>query len=106
VLPGVLDRYHDRRAVLLDVAGNMVRQGLHDRLPIWLEEANRRLETPIAEAEVEKYFNSDTRIWAVMQHLRRLDSTWQRNVRRRQYPFLLPPHYDTRIDYPTALGKA
>jgi hypothetical protein len=105
VLPGVLDRYHDRRAVLLDVAGNMMRQGLRDRLPIWLEEANRRLDSSITEPEVERYFKSDTGIWAVMQRLRRLDSWWQRNVRRRPYPFLLAPRYDNKIDYSTTLGK-
>jgi hypothetical protein len=105
VLPGVLDRYHDRRAVLLDVAGNMMRQGLNDRLPIWLEEANRRLDSPITEAEVEKYFKSDTGTWAAMQRMRRLDSWWQRKVRRRPYPFLLAPRYDNKIDYSTTLGK-
>jgi hypothetical protein len=29
-------------------------------------------------------------MWALLQILRRVDRSWQRGVRRRSYPFLLP----------------
>jgi uncharacterized protein DUF6206 len=105
VLPGVLDTYYDPRSVIRDVGGNMLRQRLDARLGWWLEEANSRLEQPISEREVRDYFRSDARTWALLQRLRRLDGWWQRRVRQRPYPFLLPPRYDSRTDYTGDLGS-
>ena len=40
--------------------------------------------------EVLLGLRADARMWALLQRLRRADRWWQRRVRRRQYPFLLP----------------
>ena len=42
---------------------------------------------------MRRYFARDKRLWLLMQRLRRADRAWQRRVRRRAYPFLLPPPY-------------
>jgi hypothetical protein len=39
---------------------------------------------------VRRYYRSDARLWGVLLRIRRLDRAWQRHVRRRSYPFLLP----------------
>ena len=42
---------------------------------------------------MRRYFARDRRLWLLMQRLRRADRAWQRRVRSRPYPFLLPPPY-------------
>lgn len=90
VAPGILARYHDRRSVLLDVAANLLKERLDPWLPAVVEAANRVVETPLSVAEVRKDYVSDARQWEVLLRLRRADRWWQRRVRRREYPFLLP----------------
>jgi hypothetical protein len=41
-------------------------------------------------AEVHDYYRSDARLWSLLLRVRELDRAWQRRVRRRAYPFLLP----------------
>jgi hypothetical protein len=41
-------------------------------------------------ADVRRYYRSDARLWALLLRIRTLDRSWQRRVRRRPYPFLLP----------------
>ena len=66
----------------------------HERwLPALLEAANAHVTPAITEQEVRRYFARDRRLWLLMQRLRRADRAWQRHVRRRPYPFLLPPPY-------------
>jgi hypothetical protein len=90
----VLSGYHDPRTVLLDAASNLHKDGLDRWIPELLAAANARLDAPpIAEAEVLRYFAQDKRLWMLMQRLRRADRAWQRRVRRRAYPCLLPPPY-------------
>jgi hypothetical protein len=93
VAHSVMAQYHDPRMVLLDTASNLVKERLDRWLPAFLDAAGRRVSAPIAEPEVRRYFARDRRLWLLMQHLRRCDRAWQRRVRRRDYPFLLPPPY-------------
>lgn len=93
VAHSVMGQFHDPRTVLLDVASNFVKEHLDRWLPQLLASANRRVSPPIDEAGVRRYFARDRRLWLLMQRLRRADRTWQRRVRRRPYPFLLPPPY-------------
>lgn len=93
VARGVMVSYHEPRTVLLDVASNLVKERLERWLPALLVAANRHVPEPITEAEVRRYFSRDKRLWLLMQRLRRLDRAWQRQVRRRPYPFLLAPPY-------------
>lgn len=90
VAPGVIGAYRDPRHVLLDLAGNLVKERLEPWLPAAVTAANRQLDRPISEDEARRYYRSDARLWEAMLRLRRADRWWQRQVRRRTYPFLLP----------------
>ena len=93
VAHGVMAQYHDARTVLLDVASNLVKERLGPWLPAFLAATRARTSPPIEEAEVRRYFARDKKLWLLMQWLRRADREWQRRVRHRPYPFLLPPPY-------------
>jgi Family of unknown function (DUF6206) len=94
VAPGILDTYRDRRKVYLDFAGNLLKERLEAWLPGFLEAFNRRIDEPLSEHEVRRYYRSDKRLWAGLLAIRRLDRAWRRRVRRRPYPFLLPGRID------------
>ena len=91
LLSAILDKYYCRRGIVVDFLANLIKENLEDRIPYSLEVANTGLEIAIDEGEVRKYYQSDARLWAFMQKIRRLDRFWQRRIRRRVYPFLLPP---------------
>ena len=93
IAPGVMAQYHDPRTVLLDVASNLHKEGLAGALPAFIDVANERLATPLSVDEVMRYFRRDKLLWATLQRLRLADRTWQRRVRHRPYPFLLPGRY-------------
>jgi hypothetical protein len=88
--PPIAAAYCDPRTVLLDVAANLHKERLTQWIPAVVEAANRELGTPLALDEVGRYYRSDARMWEVMLRLRRADRWWQRTVRRRTYPYLLP----------------
>ena len=90
VAPGIIDTYRDLHKVYLDLCGNLIKERLDAWLPAFLEHANRHLEEPLTAEEVRRYYRSDRRLWAALLAVRRLDRGWQRRVRRRPYPFLLP----------------
>ncbi len=90
VVPGVIERYHQPRTVLLDLAANLVKERLDEHIGTVLAEANRHVAPPLTETEVRADYRSDARTWAALQALRRVDRAWQRRIRRRPYPFLLP----------------
>ncbi len=90
LLGEILSHYFDPRAALLDLAGNLHKEKLARWLPTVLDVASARVEPPITADEALRYYRSDARMWALLQRLRRADRWWQRRVRRRLYPFLLP----------------
>lgn len=90
LLGDILDKYYRPRGVVLDALANLVKERLERWLPSFLEEANARIVPSLSEREVRGAYAADARIWALLQRLRRLDRAWQRRVRRRVYPFLLP----------------
>lgn len=97
LLGGILERYYQPRGVVLDALANLVKEGLERRLSTFLEAANARLRPALSEKEVRRYYTSDARTWAMLQRLRRLDRAWQRRVRRRPYPFLLPGRIERHV---------
>ncbi len=97
MLHEILDKYYDVRGVILDILGNLHKERLDHLVEPFLELANRRLERPIAPREVAAYYRSDARMWELLQRLRRLDRAWQRTVRRRTYPFLLPGRIERHV---------
>lgn len=94
LLPEILGHYYDARAALLDLIGNLKKERLDAAVPAFLEQANLAVDTPISEKEVARYYRSDAAMWEVLQRLRRADRWWQRTIRRRGYPFLLPGKVD------------
>jgi hypothetical protein len=90
VAPRIAAAYCDRRTVLVDLAANLHKERLAHWIPAVLEAANREVTDPITEEEAHRYYRSDARLWEQLLRLRRADRWWQRTVRRRSYPFLLP----------------
>ncbi|MGK5631868.1 DUF6206 family protein [Streptomyces sp. URMC 123] len=90
----IFDKFYTPRGVVLDFLGNLHKERLDALIPGFLEQANARLGKPLDAAEVAAYYASDARMWELIQRLRRADRFWHRRVRRRPYPFLLPPAVD------------
>lgn len=90
----IFDKFYDTRGVVLDFLGNLHKERLDRFVPMFLEQADARLETPISVEEVAAYYQGDARMWELIQRLRRADRFWHRRVRHRTYPFLLPPPVD------------
>jgi hypothetical protein len=86
----ILSHYHAPRPVLLDAVGNLHKERLTHAIPALLDAANEFVDPPITPDEAWKYYRRDALMWEVLQRLRRADRWWQRRVRRRRYPFLLP----------------
>jgi len=94
---GILDTYQNPRGVVVDLLANLVKEGLGHLVPPFLEVANPHLDRAVMAEEVHRYYRGDARTWELLQRLRRLDRWWQRTVRRRTYPFLLPGPIERRV---------
>jgi len=94
VVPDIIERYHQPRTVVLDLAANLVKERLEPHIGTVLDAAGDRLRPRLTIEEVRADYRSDARTWALIQSLRRADRSWQQRVRRRPYPFLLPEHID------------
>lgn len=91
VAPGVIAGYHNPRSVLTDAASNLMRENLDEWVPVLLRAAGAVLDDPPTAGEVDRYYRSNTRLWAMTERMRRAERWWQRGVRRRDYPMLLAP---------------
>lgn len=88
----IFDKFYDKRGVVVDFLGNLHKERLTHLIPGFITQANDRLgRNPITAEEVAAYYREDAKMWELIQRLRQADRFWQRNVRRRTYPFLLPP---------------
>ena len=94
MLRGILDKYYEPRGAVIDLLGNLYKERLDHLVPGFIAAASPHFDVPITAAEVRRYYRGDARTWAALQLLRRADRSWQRRVRRRQYPFLLPGAID------------
>jgi hypothetical protein len=94
---GILDAYYSPRGVVRDLLANLVKEGLSGQLPALTAVAARRVDPPLSIEEICRHYARDARTWRLLQRLRRLDRAWQRHVRRRPYPFLLPGRVDRRV---------
>ena len=93
VAPELLSPYHEPRRVVLDAAGNLLRERLARWIPLLLRIANPYLDRPLTVHEVRRFYRGNARMWTTLQSLRRADRWWQTRIRRREYPFLLPESY-------------
>lgn len=97
-LAEVLDRYHDLRLVLVDLAANFYKEGRQDLIGPVLSIINARLaEDPSAagisfliRSEVDRYYQNDAFIWRLFLFLRRLDRFFKTRILRKRYNFILP----------------
>lgn len=94
VAPAIVADYHDRRKVIVDLVGNLLKERLGSVLPTAIEVANRHVTPALDRAEIDRWYRGNARMWEVMLRLRRADRWWQGSVRRRTYPFLLPRPVD------------
>lgn len=90
LLGEILSHYYNPRPALLDAVANLHKERLPQAIEPLLDAANRVVEPAITLAEVNRYYRLDAMMWGLLQRLRRADRWWQRTVRRRRYPFLLP----------------
>jgi hypothetical protein len=90
LLDEILSHYYDPRAVLLDMAGNLVKERLSHVMEPLLRATNGAVSPPITAGEAMKYYRTDARMWDLLQRLRQADRWWQETARHRMYPFLLP----------------
>lgn len=97
LLRSILDKYYDVRGAILDIVGNLTKERLGHLLPAFLELANERVEPALTPDEAADYYRWDARMWSLLQFLRRLDRFWQRRLRRRTYPFLLPERVERHV---------
>jgi hypothetical protein len=97
MLDDILDPYFAPRAAARDVASNLHKEGLARWVPDLVGLANARLGIDLDIDEVRHYYRRDARLWSLLQRARRVDRAWQRHVRRRAYPFLLPGPVDRRL---------
>jgi hypothetical protein len=96
VIPGVVQTYHSTRSIVLNLAGHLTKEGLDPWIPLTLELARERLGVDLTPREARRHYRNDTRLWGLIQRVRRIDRVWQRRIRRRPYPFLLPGPVDRR----------
>ncbi len=94
VAPGIVAHFHEPRYVLVDMIGNLLKERLDAVIDPAIALANRYAEPPIDRQEIERFYRSDARTWEALLRLRRADRWWQRHIRRRAYPFLLPGPID------------
>ena len=90
LLHEILSHYYEARAALVDLIGNLKKERLEVAIPPFLKTANRVVDPPITKKEIDRYYRNDALMREVLQRLRRTDRWWQRTVRKRSYPFLLP----------------
>jgi hypothetical protein len=94
LLDEILSHYYDPRAVLLDMAGNLVKERLAQVMEPLLRATNGAVSPPITTDEAMRYYRTDARMWELLQYLRQADRWWQKTARHRMYPFLLPGEID------------
>lgn len=88
--PGIVADYHDRRKVVVDLVGNLLKERLEPILPAAIAAANEHVTPPLSREEIDGWYRGNARTWELMLRLRRADRWWQRRVRRRAYAYLLP----------------
>lgn len=90
----IFDKFYSTRGIVLDFLGNLHKERLEKLIPGFLTQAGPRLAEPLGEDEVAAYYKDDAQMWELIQRLRKADRFWHRSIKRRPYPFLLPPDVD------------
>jgi Family of unknown function (DUF6206) len=93
----VVNRYFDRRKIIIDVLGNLYKEKREELIPELIQDANRFLETasgeeafkPLSQEEVAGYYREDARIWSIYLGARRFDRSLHQLLGK-PYPYILP----------------
>ncbi len=96
-LQDVMNRYYDRRQVIIDVLANLYKEKRVDIIPDLLVQANTFLERnrheskidSISIKEVANYYKEDARIWTIYLSFRYFDR-WLHRFLSLPYPYILP----------------
>ena len=96
-LDDVVNRYYDFRLVVIDLLGNLHKEGIAELIPGLVTAANRFFVEqvpdmaiePITEKEVDDYYQEDAFIWRLYLGMRRLDR-WLHRALGMHYPYILP----------------
>ena len=92
-LEDVMNRYYDRRQVCIDLAANLFKEQKPAVVPVAVEIMNNMFfgkEKPLEAGEVEKYYSSDRKIWALFLAFRRIDMVIKTKILAKRYEFILP----------------
>jgi len=99
LLDHILDKYFTLRGQAIDFLGNLRKERLDHLTPVFLEIANRQLalSPPVTMGEVAAYYREDARTYALIERARRLDRWVYRHLRRKPYPYFLPPRIERNL---------
>jgi hypothetical protein len=90
VVPGIVNRYHTPRAAGVDLVANLHKEHLEQFIEPLCARIGTRFGEAITPDEARKYYRSDARLWSAIQAAKRSQRRWERTVRGRTYPFLIP----------------
>ena len=90
LLKSLTSAYYDPRLIVVDFLANLYKENMGDHVEELAGIASDILGQSVTERDAAKYYRSNARTYAFLLRVRRMDRTWQRRVRRRPYPFLLP----------------
>ncbi|MFQ6609312.1 MAG: DUF6206 family protein [Fidelibacterota bacterium] len=92
-LDEIINRYYNKRSVLIDLAANLFKERKPDLIPKLLEKMNLLSDissSPLSEKEIQSYYNEDKRIWQIVQFSRKFHRWYVTQIIRRRYEFILP----------------
>jgi hypothetical protein len=99
LLDEVMNRYYDRRQVIVDIIANFYKEGLPELIPDLVAVANDFLVKasdpagaafePLTAAEIAAYYKDDARTWRIYLAFRKIDRSLHRLLGR-EYPYILP----------------
>ncbi|NQU68610.1 MAG: hypothetical protein HQ510_11760 [Candidatus Marinimicrobia bacterium] len=92
-LTDVINRYYDKRSVMIDLVANLYKEQYPQLIPMLLELVNNLpglSDSPISQNEVKSYYQEDKRIWKIVQFSRRMHRWGVSNIKRGRYEFFLP----------------
>lgn len=99
LLEDVMNRYYDRRQVIIDVIANFYKEGRPELIPELVSEANEVLtaaadlsgepDDPLTTAEIAAYYKEDARTWRIYLAFRKVDRSLHALLGK-PYPYLLP----------------
>jgi hypothetical protein len=97
-------RWTTARGSLLDLAANLLKEGMTGWLEPALDVINAHVDTPVTRADAERVHAQDRRLWPVLLRLQRMNRWWQQRVRHRRYEFLLPERTTYEEVHPRSVG--